>query len=633
MLRFRSCLFLILCLGSLAASAQEKIMSRRTRELYQNAQQAWQDRKLDNAQLLYEKLVELEPSLPEAHLRLGQIYELQRKYDRVRFHYGRVVTLAPTSPEVASAYQWLGRDMFQREAYDSSEVYLTKALSLYPEKSNLSRITQKWIASAQFAQEAIKRPLNIKKKPLSDTVNFLSAQFFPVLTADNETLIFTGLTPERDENMYITHRQGSGWEVPEEISRSINSSNNEGTCTISADGRTLVFTACNRPDGYGGCDLYISQKTGKEWQSPQNLGRVVNTQHWESQPSLSADGSVLYFTSDRPGGLGRSDIWKTRRDSTGAWQMPTNLGEPVNTSDEENAPFIHANGRTLFYASNGRPGMGGFDLFMSQQTDTLWNEPVNLGYPINTVADQVGLFITADGQRAYYTDDRKEPKGRRALLYQFAVPDTLQSMFVPTIYIKGKVYDQKTGEPVAATIELYDLKSQQRISTFSSQLTTGEYLAVLNRKSEHALYVQKEGYLFKSLTFMISDTAYGRQLDIAIEKAEKDRTEVLNNLFFATGAYTLDDKSKVELNKLVEFLKNNPALSIEIAGHTDDVGTEKENQELSRLRAQSVADYLSEAGLPRERFSARGYGESKPKVPNSSEENRRLNRRIEWRIR
>ncbi|MBU1820143.1 MAG: OmpA family protein [Bacteroidetes bacterium] len=633
MFRLISILFLVLWLGNLSVSAQEKIMSRRTRELYQNAQQAWKDRKLENAQLLYEKLVELEPSLPEAHLRLGQIYELQRKSAQARFHYGRVVALAPASPEIASAYQWLGRDNFQREAYDSSEVYLTKAFSLYPEKSNLRQVTQKWIASAQFAQKAIQRPLRIQKKPLSDTVNFLNAQFFPVLTADNETLIFTGLTPERDENMYITHRKNAGWDVPEEISKNINSSNNEGTCTISADGRTLVFTACNRPDGYGGCDLYISQKTGKEWQSPQNLGQVVNTQHWESQPSLSADGSVLYFTSDRPGGLGRSDIWKTRRDSTGAWQVPTNLGEPVNTSDEENAPFIHANGRTLFYASNGRPGMGGFDLFLSQQVDTLWSEPLNLGYPINTVADQVGLFITADGERAYYTDDRKEPRGRRALLYQFTVPDTLQSLFVPTNYIKGKVYDQKSGELLSATIELYDLKSQRKVSTFMSQPSTGEYLAVLNRKSEHALYVQKEGYLFKSLTFVASDARSGNILDIALEKAEKDRTEVLNNLFFATGAYTLDDKSRVELNKLVEFLRNNPTVTIEIAGHTDDIGTEKENQELSRLRAQSVADYLAEAGLPKDRFSARGYGESTPKVPNSSEENRRLNRRIEWRIR
>ncbi len=625
--------FLFALLAGATAQAQEKIMSRRTQELYQNAQQAWKERKLENALILFQKLAEVEPGLPEPHLRLGQIYEIQRQTSLARYHYQRVVALNPPTPEVAAAYQWLGRDTFQRECYDSSEVYMNKALSFYPEKSNLARITKKWIASAQFAQKALKNPLKISKRSLGDTVNFLKAQFFPVLTADNETLIFTGLTPERDENMYVTQRKGNGWDVPVEISKKINSTNNEGTCTISADGRTLVFTACNRPDGYGGCDLYISQKEGKDWLSPQNLGSVVNTMNWESQPSLSADGSVLYFTSDRPGGIGRSDIWKSVRDSTGTWLTPNNLGEPINTLDEENAPFIHANGRTLFYASNGLPGMGGFDLFLSQLADTVWSAPVNLGYPINSVADQVGLYIASDGKKAYYTDDRAEPQGRRASLYEFDIPDTLQRMFVPTQYIKGKVYDQVTSEPLSAILELYDLNTQKRVATFSSQPATGDYLAVLNQNSEHALYVQKEGYLFKSMTFMASDSMPSLRLDIPLEKAEKDRTEVLNNIFFATGAYVLDDRSKVELQKLVTFLINNPTLSIEIAGHTDDVGGEKENLDLSRLRAQNVAEYLRKSGLPETRFRAVGYGETKPKVPNTTEENRRLNRRIEWRIR
>jgi len=195
------------------------------------------------------------------------------------------------------------------------------------------------------------------------------------------------------------------------------------------------------------------------------------------------------------------------------------------------------------------------------------------------------------------------------------------------------VFDQRTHLPLQASLELYDLASQQRVGTFTSQPATGEFLAVLNQNSEHALYVVKEGYLFKSLTFVASDSTPSLRLDIPLERAEKDRVEVLNNIFFATGEYTLDDKSKVELQKLVSFLKNNPTLSIEIAGHTDDVGGDKENLELSRQRAQSVANYLAKSGLSANRFTAVGYGESNPKVPNTSEANRQLNRRIEWRIR
>lgn len=630
MSRFGVFLLLFLMFG--AARAQDTNLSRRDRQLYESAQAAWKERKLDVAQNLYEQLLQKQPDLAEAHLHLGQIYEFQRQPTRTRSHYQRAVALAPASPESAAAFQWLGRDTFQRECYDSAQVYLNKALSYYPERSNLAVVTRKWLASARFAEKAMQQPLKIKKRSLGDTVNFLQAQFFPVLTADNETLIFTGLTPERDENMYITHRTENGWEVPEELSKNINTINNEGTCTISADGRTLVFTACNRPDTYGGCDLFFTRKEGKDWLAPQNMGDIVNSNHWESQPSLSADGSVLYFTSDRPGGMGKSDIWQSILDSTGQWQTPRNLGSPVNTPDEENAPFIHANGQTLFYASNGMPGMGGFDLFISQRTDTLWNQPVNLGYPINTVADQVGMYISSDGKTAYYTDDRPEAKGRRAMLYEFDIPDTLQKMFVPTNYIKGKVFDQRTNAPLEATLELYDLGSQERVATFSSQPGTGEYLAVLNQNSEHALYVVKDGYLFKSLTFVPSKATPALRLDISLERAEKDRVEVLNNIFFATGAYDLDEKSKVELQKLVAFLKNNPKLSIEIAGHTDDVGGDKENLELSRQRAQSVAKYLAEAGVPNARFSAVGYGETKPTVPNTTEENRHQNRRIEWRI-
>lgn len=628
----RSLLLSILLFGGLSACAQDNMMSRRTRDLYQNAQQAWKDRKLDNALLLYQKLAELEPSLPEAHLRLGQMYEWKRNSAAARFHYQTLVGLNLNSPEVVVAYQWLAKDSFQRESYDSAQVYYQKALPFYPEKSVAAITTQKQLATLVFAKKAMQSPLPIRKRSLGDTINFLEAQFFPVLTADSEVLIYTGLTPERDENIYLSRRTPEGWSFPDEISTAINSANNEGTCTISADGTTLVFTACNRRDGYGSCDLYFSQREGKIWQSPRNLGVAINSRFWESQPSLSADGSTLYFSSDREGGVGKADIWKSERAANGEWEEPTNLGAPINTPDDENAPFIHANGRSLFYASKGLPGMGGFDLYLSQQKGREWSEPQNLGYPINTVSDQVGLFISADGRKAYYTDDRKDAKGRRAMLFEFDVPDTLRHLFDPTHYIKGRVLDQKTGQPLQASLELFDLSSQERVSAFSSQASTGDYLAVLNQNQEHALYVSKEGYLFKSMTFVANDSTPSIKMDILLESVEKDKVEILNNIFFATGKFTLDQKSQVELQKMGSFLTNNPSLTIEIAGHTDDVGSDKENLELSRLRAESVVAYLVANGVPETRLEAVGYGKTKPQLPNTSDENRARNRRIEWRI-
>ncbi len=633
---FPAVLFLILIWGQCAFS-QDAPMSRKAKDLYDKGQKAWQARQLNEALNLYESASALEPKNGEIHLRLAQIYDLQKNQDLTKKHYNSLTLLRPSDPQSASAYQWLGKYHFQAERYDSALVYFEKAFKLFPAKSSLSRLAEKSIASSKFAREAIKEPLDVKKHSLGDTVNFLNSQFFPVLTADDETLIFTGMTESREENIYFTHRIKGGraadrWDVPEELSKAINTPNNEGTCTISADGRTLVLTACNRPDSYGGCDLYISHKQGKDWTTPQNLGEVINTRDWESQPSLSADGHKLYFASDRRGGHGKRDIWVTALDQSGKWKEPKNMGPVINTPDEENAPFIHANGHTLFYSSNGFPGMGGFDIFMTKRLDTTWSQPKNIGYPINTVSDQVGLFITSDGKNAYYTDDNTDKAKGRSLLYTFALPETLQNLIIPTRYAKGKITDKKTGKPLASEIDLYNLATQDKVGEFSSDPTSGTFLAVLNKGSQYAFYVSKAGYLFKSLSFSVTDSASSAELDIPLEAIEKDRAEVLNNIFFNTGAFSLDDKSKVELNKMVQFLNNNKTLKIEISGHTDDVGSDQENLELSRKRAQSVLEYLQTSGIAPGRLTAKGYGETKPVSPNNSEINRQQNRRIEWRV-
>ena len=612
--------------------AQDAQLSRRGKETFDKAQKAWQARQISEALLLFEKVEETDPDNAEVHLRLAQIFELQKKPELTKKHFAKFVALRPSDPQSSSAYQWLGSNLFRAEKYDSALVYFEKALSMAPAKSSLSRLAQKSAASARFANNATQHPVKVHKKSMGDTVNFLNSQFFPVMTADDETLIFTGLTENKDENIYITHRIPGGWDVPEEISKTINTDNNEGTCSISADGRTLVLTACNRPDSYGGCDLYISKKQGNEWSVPQNLGETINSRSWESQPSLSADGRTLYFASDRRGGQGKLDIWYSVLKNKNIWSEPKNLGPSINTPDDDNAPFIHANGRTLFFASNGLPGMGGFDIFLSQKIDTSWSAPKNIGYPINTQTDQVALYISANGKKAYYTDDNSDKTAGRSLLYTFDLPDTLKNMVTPTRYAKGKIFDKKTQKPLSSSIELYDLKVQQKVAEFSSDALSGSFLAVLNKGSEYAFYVSKPGYLFKSLTFSVADTVSSVNLEIPLEAIEKDRAEILNNIFFNSGEFTLDDKSKVELDRMVEFLRNNKQISIEISGHTDDVGTDQVNLELSKKRAQSVMDYLQKSGIEAVRLTSKGYGETKPVTKNDSEENRHKNRRIEWRV-
>ncbi len=634
-MRHLSICFGIWLVTLVGASGQGIQLSRKGRDLEEKASKAWEARDLEKARELYSQLLELEPKYVLPHLRLAQIYEWNRQTDLVRQHYEAAVQLAPDSKDMLAAYQWLGKKAQEREAYKEAAGYWQKVLDMLggQKSSNLSKLAERQLESAKFALKALESPLEIRPQVLSDTVNRLQLQFFPVLTADREKLIFTALDRGGNEDIFIANWENGSWSVPVSISDNINTSGNEGTCTVSADGHTLVFTACNRSDGLGSCDLYISYLKNGKWSNPENISEPVNSRHWESQPSLSADGSVLYFASDRPGGAGKSDVWKSVKSEKGQWGEPVNLGAGINTPDDENAPFIHANGTTLFYASKGLPGMGGFDIFMADIAQGASAKPVNLGYPINNNADQVGLFITADGKTAYYTEDRSEPgKGRFSRLYHFEIPEKLQELFISSRYVKGRVLDSETQAPVKAQIKLYDLATRQLVSGFTSDESTGEFLAVVNKDSHYALYVESAGYLFKSMSFDVTDKDVAVRKDILVEKAKKDKAEVLTNVYFETGDFNLSEKSKLELDKLVAFLNENRSLSIEVSGHTDDVGSDDDNLKLSQKRAESVVGYLAGKGIASSRLHHKGYGESKPRVPNSSEENRSINRRIEWRI-
>jgi outer membrane protein OmpA-like peptidoglycan-associated protein len=489
--------------------------------------------------------------------------------------------------------------------------------------------------SSEFAIEAIKKPLDFKPKPMADVLNQFKRQYFPVLTADQQTIIFTVNEGNReDENIYISTKLNGEWQRPQSISKTLNTDFKEGTCSISADGRIMIFTACDGRETYGRCDLYETHKIGEEWTEPVNLGQGVNSPMWESQPSLSADGRTLYFISDRRSGYGGRDIYVSKKDNKGNWMPATNVGNSINTPFDEVSPFIHSNGKTLFFSSEGLPGMGGFDLYFSEQQGNLWTAPKNLGYPLNTKDDQVSLFVSADGKKAYYTFENVDANRQyRSVLAEFDMPPEIAPAFKSN-YVKGEVFDAETHNKLQASIDLYNVKTEELVSSVSSDKVTGEYMIVLTEGSEYALYARREGYLFRSLSFDYSENKNPDPVvvNIALEKVKPGAKVVLNNIFFATGKYDLEDKSKTELDKIIEFMENNPKLKVEISGHTDDVGSDVDNMKLSVNRAKAVYDFLITAGVAKERLMSKGYGETQPSVPNDSEANRQINRRIEFKV-
>ena len=605
-------------------------------ELYVEADNYRVRGQFNQAISLLQQAIEKDKNFTEAYFRLGVTFKMMRDLDRSTKSYEAGLYLTVDQKKQKGYFFELGDNYLQVGNYEKARDFLTRYLD--SEMLNRVKVDQAalWKRTAEYA---IKNKRNISgfvPRPLGDTVNCFPMQYFPVLTADEQELIFTrrlGESNEDDEDLVITKKDSLGhWQKPESISPNVNSEFNEGTCSISADGRQLIFTSCLGRKGFGNCDLFQSLKVGGIWSQPLNMGPQINSAAWESQPSLSADGRVLYFLSDRKGGLGNRDIYVSHQIEPNKWTKAENLGPKINTSYDEISPFVHANGRTLFFAANGRLGFGGYDLFRSEKENGEWQEPINFGYPVNNHEDQFSLFITADGKRGYYSHEEGS-KNTSGKIYEITVPEELQIKFRSN-YVKGKVRDRKSGLPLNARIELYNVVTNELVSFVNSDSITGEYLMVLTQGSEYGLFVSKKDYVFQSLNFNYESEINIEPVvvNVFLDRVTVGAISVLKNIFFEFDKYDLQDKSKTELEKMVRFLTENPLIKIEIGGHTDNDGSPAYNLKLSQNRAQSVASYLVQYGIDIKRISQKGYGADRPIQPNDSEENKQANRRIEFKI-
>jgi len=627
-------IFSILAFLSLNAFAQQTT-SKKALKQYKKAQDYKQKRDFNAAiQSLY-KAVDADPQFVDAYFDLAYCNQVMNNRTEAVAAYQKVAELAPDDRKFAAAHMHVARAQLSHGHYAEAKASAQKFIDSDPSARYRAEIdrAKRLIETAEFALKGMEHPVPFNPAPLPETVNQLPQQYFPVITADGQQLFFTG--QENDEDIYASTLSEDGWAAPKKIEE-LSTYQNEGTCTISADGKTLIFTACEG-DGerflFGLCDLYISYKTGDTWSKPLNMGEKINGRSWESQPALSADGRTLYFVSDRGGGMGGNDIWMSKRDAKGNWQTPINLGAPINTGRDEISPFLHANGQTLYFASDGHQGYGGLDLFKSEQEEGKWQPPANLGYPINNHHNQVSLVISADGRKGYYADEKRTQAGMRSKLMVFDVPESIRAKKLTDV-VKGRVLDALTKKPLQAKIELTELDTEERLSVANSDQENGEYMIVLTEGAEYALHVYKEGYLYNSLTFNYTQKHEPQTIekDILLQPVKKGAATVLNNIFFETGSAKLMEKSKTELDQLIGFLKNNPKLKIEISGHTDDVGSEADNLSLSEARAKAVMGYLLQHDIPSSRLISIGKGEEQPQVPNTSPENRALNRRIEFKI-
>jgi outer membrane protein OmpA-like peptidoglycan-associated protein len=494
------------------------------------------------------------------------------------------------------------------------------------------------IVDCEYAIEAIKSPVAFNPVSLGDSVNSDFNDYSPSITADGNVLMFTReietggnqfFRGRRQEDFYVSYRLKDGsWTKARDAGPPLNTPGNEGAQTIGAGGQYMFFTACDRPDGLGRCDIYFSVNDGRRWTEPYNIGPPVNSPYWESQPSISADGKTLFFISNRPGGSGRLDIWISEVGPDGRWQEPYNAGDVINTSGDEVTPFIHFDGKTLYFSSDGRPNMGGFDIYMARKMDDgKWSAPENIGYPINTYADEMGLVIESNGFTAYFSSTFNM-SGLKDL-YQFDLPPEVRPEKVS--YLRGRVSDAETRRSLKAKYEVTNLSTGE-IMYGASTTADGQFLVCLPSGYNYGLNVSAEGYLFYSENFPFDgDYSEYRPLvkDIMLHLLKPGEKLVLYNILFNINSAELLPGSKTELDKLHQILVGNPGLRVEIGGHTDDTGSDELNQKLSESRASAVVRYLTGKGIDPDRLTYRGFGKTMPVQDNSTVEGRRLNRRTE----
>ena len=580
-----------------------------------------------------------DPDFLEAHILMAECYSLLKDCENSCETYKKALELKKSHSKydrmcLSAAYEFMNCGKPQEATY-YFERYFSVGSKTNATANNSYELC---LWRAKMMQDS----LEINPQNMGKNINSTSSEYLPTLTIDESQLIFTVLRPrdnrtkcftcKDEEDFYMSTKVDGEW-TKRRAMRYINTSYNEGAQSISPDGRYLIFTGCEREDGKGSCDLYWSKRIGEKWSKPKNFGSPVNTRYWESQPAFGADGKTIYFTSNRPGGIGNMDLWQTTMIEEGVFSEPVNLGQPINTMRDEMSPFIHADGVTLYFVSEGHRGMGGQDIFFSRlKKDDTWGEPINIGYPINTEKHDAGLFINGKGDIAYFSSNKKGGYGGTDL-YWFELPESVRPL--PVTYFKGKILDSKDQTPLEAVFEVIDLKTSKIVVTSSSDPETGEFLVCIPTNSHYALNAVKEHYLFYSENFEI-DGQYSKmapyEKDIALKRIELGEGIVLKNVFFDTDKSLLKPESQIELDRLVVLMQQNPKMKIEVGGHTDNIGNKEHNLALSQNRAKSVYDFLVNKGIDAGRMTYQGYGFDKPIAPNDTEEGRALNRRTEFTI-
>ncbi len=610
--------------------------------------------------------MDMEPDYVDANFAYAQerirtlIYE-DKPFKPVQPYLEKVVEICPKYH--SDPYYFLGFIAYEESKWEDAVKYLKQFQNFKSDddkkfskdyEAYLSQ-TKQMIRYAKLYSEIFTHPVPFDPNPVTG-ISTEKDEYLPMISADDDQMLFTrkqpyvnkdlGYTPEDNEIevfSYSTRNATTGqFDKGKRMPYPFNKTGGEGGATMSIDNKHLYFTVCKQEGGaMVNCDIYYSDKINGEWTEAKKVEGINDPERWDSQPTIASDGKTLYFASDRKGGRGGVDLYVTVKDAaTGLWSKPENLGPVINTPGDEKTPFIHSDFETIYFSSDGQPGVGGFDIFFSRK-DSLgkWTEPKNIGVPINTKGDDLGFFVSTDGRLGYFaSNEPARVKGKsmgKYDIYSFELYKEARPEAVA--FFKGQVEDVSKGQNKGGfSVEVTDAVTK-KVTEGMVDSATGNYAVVVNTKQKNDLIltIKKKDYAFSS-RLIPKDSIKGAKpvtINIDVDTIKVGKAYTLNNIYFQTNSAKLDPRSLIVIQEFAEFLKVNPKIKIEIYGHTDNVGNPANNMALSTDRAFSVREKLLEFGVDEKRLIAfKGFGSTKPIADNSSETGRAKNRRTEFAI-
>lgn len=615
----------------------------KAKELFDQAMMQFRRGNNDKAISLLQKAKETDPNYADPYFLSADIYNRQKNYEQERKEYLDLLEKDPK--QHAALFNLAGANYREGEFEEALENY-QKLLEFPNLPPNQKKIATDRIAKLNTSILLMSNPVPFDPVNMGKEINSNVFEYPPAFTVDGETVYFTrrkirpGYTEEQarmrpglyNEDIMVSYKKDGQWQPAQDAPGNINTDYNEGSIAISPDGTFMIFTACERPEGVGSCDLYISFLKNGKWTKPANMGEPVNSRFYESNATISFDGKTIYFTTNRPGGLGGLDLWMSTRDDNWNFSVPVNLGPKINTAENDHIPFVHPDDQTLYFVSTGHPGLGNNDIFYTRRDKQgKWDSVKNIGYPINTAGEESGLVVDRLGQYAYFSTTAEDGFGGLDIWY-FKLPEEAKPQLVT--FLKGNVFDAGTKTPIVATYELADLETGKTIVK-NTTFEDGNFLVAVPGGKDYLVNVSAKGYLFYSDNISLKNYSatepYVKEIPLEPIKAGKKIT--LRNIFFNTDSYQLKSESKAELSRLIAFMKNNPELKIELSGHTDNTGNPAYNKDLSQKRAKAVYDYLiTEGKITAARLKYIGYGETQPVATNDTDEGKALNRRTEMKV-